>query len=149
MSNYKESACHSTKIAVRLEDPVCMPKRAHVTDAGADLVSITDLVVARGQQVLVDTGVAIKIPAGYGGFILNRSSQRNKGITSWGTGLIDSDYRGNIKVVVANQGTEDYHISAFVTKIAQLVIIPVVLADFYDEWNNTARGANGFGSTGI
>lgn len=124
-----------------------MPRRAHPTDAGADLFSVENVVLLPGAKRLVDTGVAVKIPVGYGGFILNRSSQRNKLITSLGTGLIDSDYRGNIKVVIYNQSDAPYEITTD-TAIAQLVIQKVELLDFVDIWNDTDRGANGFGSTG-
>ena len=129
-------------------DPKFIPKRAHDTDAGADLVCTTNEVIAPGEKKLVDTGVAIKIPRGYGGLVMPRSSQRNKRIHSFGAGLIDSAYRGNIKVVLQNDSTEDYVIEAGVTKIGQLVIIPVMLCSFVDVWNDTERGTGGFGSTG-
>lgn len=132
----------------RVGDPRSLPQRAHATDAGADLTSCETVVVRPGERMLVDTGCAVKIPKGYGGFVLNRSSQRVKLITSLGTGLIDSDYRGNIKVLLYNGGDEEYKIEAFKTKIAQLVIVPVVLCDFVDSWNDTSRGTGGFGSTG-
>lgn len=124
-----------------------LPQRAHRTDAGADLFSAQTLTLNPGEQSLVDTGVAIKIPPGYGGFILNRSSQRVKGITSLGTGLIDSDYRGRLKVFLVNEGADEYKIIAGETRIAQLVIIPVMLCGFEDYWNDTERGTGGFGST--
>lgn len=128
-----------------------MPERAHPTDAGADLYALLEpdstLVIAPGAQMLVDTGVSIKIPEGYGGFLHARSSQRNKGITCLGTGIIDSAYRGNLKVVLSNQSPVDYVIDES-TKIAQLVIQRVELVEFLDVWNDTARGTGGFGSTG-
>lgn len=136
-----------TKIDCLVQDPKLLPKRAHPTDAGADLRSAEAVVIAPGGSALVDTGVALKIPAGYGGFILNRSSQRVKMISSLGTGLIDPDYRGNLKVFLVNESDKDLVI-AYGDRIAQLVIIPVVLADFVDCWNDTERGTGGFGSTG-
>lgn len=137
-----------TRIACQVSDARSLPRRAHATDAGADLFSTTDLVIRPGEDAMIDTGVAMKIPSGYGGFVMNRSSQRMNMITSLGAGLIDSDYRGNIKVFLYNGGKEEYKIVAYETKIAQLVIQPVVLCDFYDAWNDTARGTGGFGSTG-
>lgn len=136
-----------------LSDPRCVPQRAHDFDAGADLVACTDVIVRPGQKHLLDTGVAVKIPAGYAGFVLNRSSQRVRGITSLGTGLIDSEYRGTIKVFLENTGESEYVVKAYETKIAQLVVMPVVLCDFYpvedaSNWLDTERGVNGFGSTG-
>lgn len=76
-----------------------------------------------------------------------RSSTRAKGITSWGDGLIDSAYRGTIKIVIANRGESDYKIS-YGDRIGQIVIQKIELVEFIDIWNDTARGAGGFGSTG-
>ena len=101
-----------------------------------------------GDQKLVDTGVAVKIPEGYGGFVFNRSSQGKKGITiPHSVGVIDSDYRGNIKVILKNTGDDPYKIQRG-DRVAQLVIMPVLLVDFVDAWNDTVRGKGGFGSTG-
>jgi len=140
-------------IDCKLDDPRCLPVRAHATDAGADLLSVTSIVIYPGEKHILDTGVALKIPTGYAGFVLNRSSQRVRGITSLGTGLIDSDYRGTIKVWIENMGDSEYVVKPFETKIAQLVIMPVALCDFYPiedhtDWSDTDRGVNGFGSTG-
>jgi dUTP pyrophosphatase len=135
-------------IACQVADPRSLPRRAHSTDAGADLFSTANLVIRPGEDAMIDTGLALKIPGGYGGFVLNRSSQRVKRISSLGAGLIDSDYRGTIKVFLYNGGELEYKITAYETKIAQLVIMPVMLCNFYDAWNDTKRGNNGFGSTG-
>ena len=137
-----------SRIACRVADARSLPKRAHSTDAGADLFSVVDLVIRPGEDAMIDTGLALKIPAGYGGFVLNRSSQRVNMITSLGAGLIDSDYRGTIRVFLYNGGKHEYSIKAFETKIAQLVIMPVLLCEFFDSWNDTERGTGGFGSTG-
>lgn len=133
--------------ALKLHEDAVLPKRAHRTDAGADLYSCESLTLNPGESALVNTGIGVKIPVGYGGFVLNRSSQRVAGITSFGTGLIDSDYRGPIKVFLVNKGNDQYRIVAGETRIAQLVIMPVVLAEFTDIWNDTDRGTGGFGST--
>jgi dUTP pyrophosphatase len=125
-----------------------LPKRAHPSDAGADLFSYESCEIYPNEQKLVDTGIAIKIPEGYGGFIFNRSSQGKKGITiPHSVGVIDSDYRGNLKVLLKNIGEDPYEISAG-DRIAQLVIMPVLLPEFKDIWNDTQRGTGGFGSTG-
>ena len=131
-----------------------LPKRAHASDAGADLFAWFEpkdtqwLDIYPGEQKLVDTGIAIKIPEGYGGFIFNRSSQGKKGITiPHSVGVIDSDYRGNLKVLLKNIGEDPYKISVG-DRIAQLVIMPVLLTEFKDIWNDTSRGTGGFGSTG-
>lgn len=135
------------KLECKLDKGAKLPHRAHPADAGADLYSNESLVLNPGESALVDTGVSVKIPYNYGGFVLNRSSQRVAGITSLGTGLIDSDYRGNLKVFLVNNGNDQYKIVAGETRIAQLVIMPVVLATFTDYWNDTQRGVGGFGST--
>lgn len=125
-----------------------LPQRAHRTDAGADLFSYEDCEIYPGEQKLVDTGIAIKIPEGFAGFIYNRSSQGKKGITiPHSVGVIDSDYRGNLKVLLKNIGEDPYKIEVG-DRIAQLVIQRVELVGFKDTWNDTVRGTGGFGSTG-
>jgi len=140
-------------IQTKLSDPRCAPTRAHATDAGADLRSMIDVEIYPGEQVLVDTGVAVKILEHHVGLVFNRSSQGKVGIQiANAVGVIDSDYRGTIKVLLRNNGEEPYIIKAFDTRIAQLVIVPILLCDFVqvstDRWNDTARGEGGFGSTG-
>ena len=141
-------------ISSRFADPRLQPQRAHPTDAGADLRSAETLMLAPGNSKLFDTGVAVKIPEGFVGLIFNRSSQGKQGIKlANSVGVIDADYRGNLKVLLENHSTQNtYHVVAYETKIAQLVIVPVVLASFdlvdEDNWNDTARGVGGFGSTG-
>lgn len=126
-----------------------LPQRQHPTDAGADLVSAETRDLYPGEQYMFDCGVAVKIPPGYAGFVFNRSSQGKLGVTiPHGVGVIDSDYRGNIKVILKNMGTDPYIIKQGKTRIAQLVIMPVMLAEFVDSWNDTQRGTGGFGSTG-
>lgn len=130
------------------EDTAFLPKRANSTDAGADLMSTENLEIWPGEQKLVDTGVAVKIPEGYAGFVFNRSSQGKKGITiPHSVGVIDADYRGNIKVILKNIGEDPYKIERG-DRIAQLVLVPVLLVEFEDIWNDTERGMGGFGSTG-
>jgi dUTP pyrophosphatase len=135
-------------IECRVDDAAYLPCRAHPSDAGADLKSTEQLEIYPGEQKLVDTGVAVKIPEGYGGFVFNRSSQGKKGISiPHSVGVIDSDYRGNIKVILKNISEDVYKIEVG-DRIAQLVVMPVLLCGFVDAWNDTERGARGFGSTG-
>jgi dUTP pyrophosphatase len=139
---------YTRKVQCLLSPGATLPKRANPTDAGADLFyNGPDVIIAPGEKVVLDTGVAMKIPVEYGGFVLNRSSQRKAGITSLGTGLIDSDYRGTIKIILVNTTNEPYEVTAG-ERIGQLVIIPVVLTEFVDTWNDTQRGTGNFGSTG-
>jgi dUTP pyrophosphatase len=136
------------KIDCKVEDKMYLPRRANPTDAGADLMSTETLEIYPGDQKLVGTGVATKIPEGYAGFVFNRSSQGKKGITiPHSVGVIDADYRGEIKVLLKNIGEDPYKIERG-DRIAQLVIMPVLLPEFVDIWNDTQRGTGGFGSTG-
>lgn len=136
-------------VECRTNDPKFLPRRQHDTDAGADLVSSESLDLYPGEQKMIDCGIAVKIPVGYGGFVFNRSSQGKLGISiPHSVGVIDSDYRGNIKLVLKNNSEQPYKIVAGETRIAQLVIMPVLLVQFVDSWNDTQRGTGGFGSTG-
>ncbi len=138
---------------MKLGNPKARPIRAHATDAGADLVCTETGILYPGEQKLLDTGVALQIPAGFVGLIYNRSSQGKIGVQlANSVGVIDSDYRGNIKVLLKNNGGTNYEVKAFDTRIAQLVIAPIMLAEFTEyegtSWNDTVRGTGGFGSTG-
>lgn len=144
------------ELAVLLHDERCAPKRANPSDAGADLVCTRDIEIYPGEKYMLDTGVAVQIPLGYVGLVFNRSSQgKVRVVLTNGTGVIDAGYRGNIKVILANDGVDPYRITAFDTRIAQLVITPVMLASFKEwegtneEWLDTSRGTGGFGSTGV
>jgi dUTP pyrophosphatase len=140
------------KIDCLLEPGAQLPKRAHPTDAGADLCAWMpageNIQIYPNEQKLVDTGVAVKIPRGFAGFVYNRSSQGKKGISiPHSVGIIDSDYRGTIKVLLKNNSDDPYRIQPG-DRIAQLVVQQVELAVFRDVWNDTQRGTGGFGSTG-
>ena len=135
-------------VECRVDNAAYLPKRANATDAGADLRSTEKCEIYPGETKLVDSGVAVKIPQGFGGFVFNRSGQGSKGIMLLnGVGVIDSDYRGNIKILLKNISDNKYKIEVG-DRIAQLVIMPVILCDFVDSWNDTERGTGGFGSTG-
>lgn len=140
-------------IPVKLSDIRCMPKRAHDTDAGADLFSVDVISIYPGESKLVDTGVAIKVPVGQVGLVYNRSSQGKIRVSiPHSVGVIDSGYRSNIKVLLVNNGEDPYFIYPFTTRIAQLVITPIILPEFLELdgglWEDTTRGTGGFGSTG-
>ena len=149
---FDENSC--TKIAVKLDDPKLMPKRAHSTDAGADLFSKDKHIIYPNQMCMVDTGVAVRIPVGFAGLVYSRSGQGKLRIhLANSVGVIDSDYRGSIKVIIVNEGDEPYEITPYATKIAQLVVTPIMLCEFQgyvgndSDWMDTDRGTNGFGST--
>ena len=137
------------KIPCLVKNTSYLPQRANPTDAGADLRSIEKVELETNSVKLLDTGVAVKIPVNYAGFIFNRSGQALQGITLVnGVGVIDSDYRGTIKVALKNTSSKTYTVEAG-QRIAQLVVMPIVLCEFVDSWNDTPRGTGGFGSTGV
>jgi dUTP pyrophosphatase len=128
-----------------------LPKYASEHAAGLDVCAAEELVLAPGQRHAVATGFAIEIPHGYEVQIRPRSGLALKhGITCLNTpGTIDSDYRGEVKVILANLGQEPFEIRRS-ERIAQLVPAPVLHADFVEveALAETARGTGGFGSTG-
>lgn len=139
---------YSNALECQLKPGAKLPERAHHSDAGADLFACEDLEIYPNEQKLVDTGIAIKIPQGFAGFVYNRSSQGKKGITiPHSVGVIDSGYRDTIKVLLKNIGDDPYKITTG-DRIAQLVIQKVELVGFKDIWNDSTRGTGGFGSTG-
>lgn len=141
-------------IGVKLSDPKSMPLRAHSLDAGADLFSTVKEMLYPGEMATIDTGVSVAIPAGYVGLVCSRSGQGKIRVSLTNSiGVIDATYRGNIKVMLLNEGDEPYEINPYATKIAQLMVVPVILPAFkeiqcsQEEWVMTDRGTNGFGST--
>lgn len=138
---------------VRLDAELPLPEYAKPGDAGVDLRSSEDLTLASGGgRALVPTGVAVAIPAGHAGFIQPRSGLALKhGVTCLNTpGLIDSGYRGELKVLLINTDpAEDFHITRG-ERIAQLVIQAVEHVRFVEvsELDETDRGEGGFGHTG-
>lgn len=119
-------------------------------DAGLDLRAADDLLIPANEQGVVSTGLRVAIPLGWVGFVKDRSSMASKRIYSHG-GVIDAGYRGEIKLLLSNQGKEPYVITKG-DKVAQLVVIPCLTAvqgvESLEELGDTDRGAEGFGSTG-
>ena len=136
----------------RLDTSLEMPAYAYVGDAGLDLRSAEDLVLKPFERKAVSCGIAVAIPEGYAGFVMPRSGLAAKhGISIVNSpGLIDSNYRGEIKAILVNlDASNDFEISKG-DRIAQLVIMavpPVELAEA-KELDETVRGAGGFGSSG-
>lgn len=135
----------------KLSELAIVPLYATVGSAGADLVSVESKSVYPGHTVTVGCGFSLEIPEGFEAQIRPRSGLAKKhGITILNSpGTIDSDYRGEIKVMLHNTGDDPFIISPG-DRIAQMVIAPVIQADFeiVDVINETERGAGGFGSTG-
>ena len=136
-----------------LDEELPMPRYQHDGDAGLDLSSRIDLVLAPGGRATVPTGIAVAIPSGYAGLVLIRSGLAARhGIQCVNSpGLIDSGYRGEIAVIMLNTDKRDSFVVSRGDRIAQLVIqrVEEVALVKADELDDTSRGAGGFGSTGI
>ncbi len=132
-------------------DGLPLPSYATEHAAGLDVVAAEGLTLAPGARHAVATGFAIAIPHGYEVQVRPRSGLALKhGLTCLNTpGTIDSDYRGEVKVILANLGGEPFEVKRG-ERIAQLVPAPVLKAGFVevDDLDETERGAGGFGSTG-
>ena len=130
-----------------------LPFPSYATEgaAGLDIVTAVDVALAPGERMAVPTGFAIEIPPGYEVQVRPRSGLALKhGVTCLNTpGTIDSDYRGEVKVILANLGAEAFSVSRG-ERIAQLVPAPVLRATFEEvtQLSDTTRGSGGFGSTG-
>lgn len=126
-----------------------LPQYAHQGDAGADLrASESRSIAARGRE-LVATGIRLELPEGYAGLIWPRSGSAVKLGLDSGAGVIDSHYRGEVKVLLFNHSDNEIKIQSG-DRIAQLIIQKVETAQFIksDQLNETARNTAGFGSTG-
>ncbi|MEP5937995.1 MAG: dUTP diphosphatase [Erythrobacter sp.] len=128
-----------------------LPQYATIGAAGMDIISAETIRIASGARHAVATGLAVAIPQGYEIQVRPRSGLALKhGITVPNTpGTIDSDYRGELKVILINHGTDTFAIERG-DRIAQLVLAPVIQAGWQevDTLDETDRGSGGFGSTG-
>ena len=137
----------------RLDRHLALPSYASDGDAGLDLPAAHDVTLKPGERALVGTGIALAIPPGYAGFVLARSGRAVRdglGLVN-APGLIDSGYRGEVKVAAINLDSyEPIHVTCG-EKIAQLVIQRVgqVALEEVDELPPSGRGEGGFGSTGL
>jgi dUTP diphosphatase len=136
----------------RLDDGLSLPERAHPGDAGFDLRSTVDHVLAPGERAVVPTGIAVAIPAGYAGLVQPRSglaARHGVGIVNT-PGLIDSGYRGEIKVILINLDQKELFEIHRGDKIAQIVFYPVPESTLreVEELPHSERGTGGFGSSG-
>jgi dUTP pyrophosphatase len=135
----------------RLRPDATVPARAYDGDAGLDLAACERVVLEPGERAVVGTGLAVAIPAGHAGFVQPRSglAARN-GISIVNTpGLVDSGYRGELRVVLLNTDREQAFVIEPGMRIAQLVVVPVpgVEPHEVDELPDTDRGDRGFGSS--
>lgn len=140
------------EVAVRrLRSDARLPEQAYVGDAGLDLVACDGAILEPGERAVVPTGIAVEIPPGYAGFVQPRSGLaacHGIGVVN-SPGLIDSGYRGEIRVVLINTDRSETFAVEPGMRVAQLVIAPVadVRLVEVDELATSDRGARGFGST--
>src|SRR5438552_4409177 len=135
-------------LEIRVDGPGGVPEYATEGAAGADLRAAESLTLPAGGRAAVATGLFVEIPAGYVGFVWPRSGLAVRHGIDTLAGVIDSDYRGEVKVVLVNHGREPFTI-AVGDRIAQLLVQPVARARFTrSALAPTARGEGGFGSTG-
>jgi dUTP diphosphatase len=137
----------------RLRDDAVVPERAYAGDAGLDLAACERVELAPGGRATVGTGLAVAIPDGYAGFIQPRSGLAAKnGITIVNTpGLVDSGYRGELKVILLNTDSRDTFVIEPGMRIAQLVVmlVPGVAPVEVEELPESERGVRGFGSSTV
>ena len=136
---------------VRLRPEATLPGRAYAGDAGLDLATCERLELAPGERAVVATGLAVAIPEGFAGFVQPRSGLAARhGIAVVNSpGLIDSGYRGELRVVLLNTDRERAFVAEAGERIAQLVVLPVPELELVevDELPGTERGVRGFGSS--
>ena len=130
-----------------------LPRYARPGDAGADLRCTSDVILEPGQRVVVGTGVRVALPEGTVGLVTPRSglaARRGLGIVN-SPGVVDSKYRGEILVCLINHDTEEPIRLDAGDRVAQLVVMPFVAAQFeaVEALDETERGSDGYGSTGV
>jgi len=137
---------------LRVDAALPLPAYARPDDAGLDLYAAEPVTLAPGARALVATGIALAIPPGFAGFVLPRSGLALRhGVTLLNTpGLVDAGYRGEVKVLLVNHGDATVSVSRG-DRVAQLVVQRVehVMLAPVAELPESARGAGGFGSTGV
>jgi dUTP pyrophosphatase len=136
------------EMKVMLDPGAKLPTRAHEYDGGLDLYSPTDALIYNDDSVEIDTGVHVQIPRGYVGLILSKSGLNFKHSVK-SDGVIDADYTGSIRIKLYNHSRCAVSIQKY-QKISQLVIVPIIRPELVltDHFEDTERGAGGFGSTG-
>ena len=135
----------------RLREDAHLPHQAYEGDAGFDLAACEHVVLEPGERAVVATGIAVEIPPGYAGFVQPRSglaARNGVGVLN-SPGLIDSGYRGEIKIVLINTDRDEAFVVDPGMRIAQLVVAPVAAVRLVEveELAVSERGARGFGSS--
>lgn len=137
----------------RLDPRARLPTRAHPGDAGLDLCALEDVLLPPGERASVPTGLAVQIPAGQAGLVLPRSGLASRhGVTVVNApGLIDSGYRGELRVLLLNTDRSTPFTIAAGDRIAQLVLVAIELPEPVEvvALDASARGTGGLGSSGL
>jgi dUTP pyrophosphatase len=137
----------------RLRPDAVIPERAYGGDAGLDLAAVERTELAPGERAVVGTGLAVAIPDGYAGFVQPRSGLAARhGITIVNTpGLVDSGYRGELRIILLNTDARERFVVERGMRIAQLVVVPVPEFELLevDELPASERGVRGFGSSAL
>jgi dUTP pyrophosphatase len=135
----------------RLRDDAVVPSRAYAGDAGLDLAACERVELGPGERATVGTGLAVAIPDGYAGYVQPRSGLAARhGITIVNTpGLVDSGYRGELRIVLLNTDAREPFVVEPGMRIAQLVVLPIPALEpvEVDELPESVRGVRGFGSS--
>ncbi len=137
----------------KLRDDAVVPARAYDGDAGLDLTACERVVLEPGERAMVGTGLAVAIPGGYAGFVQPRSGLAARhGITIVNTpGLVDSGYRGELRVILLNTDARETFVVEPGMRIAQLTVVPVASVEpvEVEELPESERGVRGFGSSSL
>jgi dUTP pyrophosphatase len=137
----------------RLREDAIIPERAYAGDAGLDLAACERVELAAGERATVGTGLAVAIPEGHAGFVQPRSGLAARhGITIVNTpGLVDSGYRGELRVILLNTDPRESFVVERGMRIAQLVVVPTPELELLevDELPESVRGVRGFGSSAV
>lgn len=133
----------------KLDSRAISPNYAHTFDAGMDLFCLENISISPSERVQVNTGIAMQIPEGYVGLIWDKSGISHKGGLKTLGGVVDSEYRGEIKIGIINLSNEVYNFEAG-QKVAQMLIQKVEQVELMEskELSETVRGEGAFGSTG-
>src|SRR3989338_10567008 len=134
----------------RLNLDAKIPISPYKGNAGMDVFSVEEVDIPAGEKIAVKTGLKLAIPEGYAGFVWDKSGLALKHHLKTMAGVIDSNYRGELMVVLTNLGKEEYRAERG-SKIAQLVIKPIETAEIEEGIvdDETDRGGKGFGSSGV
>ena len=134
----------------KIDNRAKLPAYAHGTDAGMDIFSIEEYILKSNERHLFKTGIALSVPKNHVALVWDKSGlAANNGIKTM-AGVIDEDYRGEIQILIINLSDQIYKVEKF-QKIAQIIIQKkeTVEIEGVDNLENTKRGENGFGSTGL